>query len=329
MIKKHNLFRILKFFKNALLVSLFSMSVCADAIDYELASVDMKLIKVSKHVYYVQGQAGVATDNEGFISNASVIITSEGIVIVDSLGSPSLAELLLKKIKEVSAQPVVKVIVTHYHADHIYGLQVFKDLGAKIIAPAGYLDYLDAPSAKNRLEERRISLFPWVNQDTRLVGADQVIAENTSFTLGDVRFDLNYLGSAHSDGDLSVLIKPDNVLVSGDLIFEGRVPFTGGADTKHWLLLLQKLQHMRLAALIPGHGAAAKNPDKAIALTRNYLNKVRSVMIAAVDDLTSFDEAFDAADWSEFEKLPAYKAAHRKNAYGVFLSVEQELLNQD
>jgi len=311
------------------LVALLSLAAHAAPIQYEPATVDMKLVQVSDHVYYVQGQPGVATDNQGFISNASAVITSKGIVVVDSLGSPSLANLFLEKIRKISPLPVVKVIVTHYHADHIYGLQVFKDLGAQIIAPAGYRDYLDAPNANNRLEERRMSLFPWVNQDTRLVGADEVIDTNSSFTLGDVTFDLSYLGSAHSDGDLSVLVKPDNVLISGDLIFEGRVPFTGGSDTQHWLSLLKALKQTSLTALIPGHGAAAKNPDKAIEMTRNYLQKIRAVMKAAVDDLSSFDEAFDAADWSEFEHLPAYKAAHRKNAYGVFLSVEQELLNQE
>jgi len=308
--------------------SVYALDAKSPQINYEPVTVEMKLIKVSDHVYYVQGQPGVATDNEGFISNASAVITSQGIVIIDSLGSPSLAQLFITKIREISQQPIVKVITTHYHADHIYGLQVFKDLGAQVIAPAGYLDYFESPNAKNRLEERRVSLYPWVNQDTRLVGADQVVDANTSFTLGDITFNLNYLGLAHSDGDLSVLIKPDNVLISGDLIFEGRVPFTGGADTKHWLALLNQLKHTRLTALIPGHGAAAKQPDKAIALTRNYLQKIRAVMKEAVDDLTSFDEAFNNADWSEFENLPAYKAAHRKNAYGVYLSVEQELLNQ-
>ncbi len=306
----------------------FIFSAASHSEETVLATVDMKLKPVSKHVYYVQGMAGIATDNQGFISNASAIITDEGIVIVDALGSPALARLLSQKLKKISSQPIVKVIMTHYHADHIYGLQVFKELGAEIIAPAGYLDYLDSPNARNRLQERQVSLYPWVNENTRLLKADRVIDSNESFTLGGVQFYLNYLGTAHSDGDLSVLVKPDQVLISGDLIFEGRLPFTGSADTAHWLALLNNLKHTKLKALIPGHGAAAKQPDKAIQLTRHYLHKLRSVMKNAVEELMSFDEAFTAADWSEFENLPAYKEAHRKNAYGVYLSLEQELLNQ-
>jgi len=321
-------FNIKILFRSIALVGFVLAPYTANAASNSHATVDMTLKKVSEHVYYVQGEAGVATDNQGFISNASAVITDDGIVIVDSLGTPALAELFLQKLRKVSSQPIVKVIVTHYHADHIYGLQVFKKSGAQIIAPAGYLDYLDSPSAANRLEERRVSLYPWVNESTRLLKADKVIESNESFTLGGIQFDLNYLGTAHSDGDLSVLVKPDQVLISGDLIFEGRVPFTGSADTAHWLALLNNLKHTKLTALIPGHGAAAQKPDKAIELTRRYLHKIRSVMKNAVEELMSFDEAFSAADWSEFSELPAYKAAHRKNAYGVFLSMEQELLNQ-
>jgi len=323
-----SLFKIEIFFNATVLICFAFASSNAHATSNAPATVDMILQQVSEHVYYVQGKAGVATDNQGFISNASAVITDDGIVLVDSLGTPALAELFLQKIKKVSSQPVVKVIVTHYHADHIYGLQVFKKLGAQIIAPAGYLDYLDSPSATNRLEERQVSLYPWVNEATHLLKADKVIDSNESFSLGGIQFDLNFLGTAHSDGDLSVLVKPDQVLISGDLIFEGRVPFTGSADTAHWLALLNNLKHTKLTALIPGHGAAAKNPDKAIQLTQRYLQKIRSVMKNAVDELMSFDEAFSAADWSEFSDLPAYKQAHRKNAYGVFLSMEQELLNQ-
>ncbi len=326
--KTHSLFSFDPLFLYFFLLTTTLLSPTVTADDFAESTVEMNLKQVSSHVYYVQGKAGVATDNQGFISNASAIITDNGIVIVDALGSPSLAHLLVSKLKAISSQPIVKVIITHYHADHIYGLQVFKALGAEIIAPAGYLDYLDSPSAAARLEERQISLYPWVNDDTRLLKADRVISKNESFKVGNVQFDLNYLGTAHSDGDLSVLVKPDQVLISGDLIFEGRIPFTGSADTAHWLALLNNLKNAKLKALIPGHGAAAKKPDEAIKLTRHYLHKLRSVMKNAVDELMSFDEAFSAADWSEFEDLPAYKEAHRKNAYGVFLSLEQELLNQ-
>ena len=295
---------------------------------YPPVTVDMQLTQVSDHSYYVSGVAGVATDNEGFISNAGFVVTDEGVVVFDSLGSPSLAWSLRELIRTVSDRPVVKVVVSHYHADHVYGLQVFKDEGAEIIAPRGAYEYLDSAAALERLEERRLSLDPWVNDDTRLVPPDLMIEEFHRFSLGGIDFQLNYLGSAHSEGDMTMYVVQDRVLFSGDIIFEGRVPFVGDADTKRWLETLEALETSDLAALVPGHGPAASDPVGAVTRTREYLAYLREVMGAAVDELEDFASAYDAADWSRFENLPAFDAANRRNAYQVFLSMEAEALGQ-
>lgn len=294
---------------------------------YAPTGVEMVLKQVGPHSYYVQGKAGVATDNEGFISNAGVVVTDAGVVVIDALGTPSLAAKLRELIREVTDKPVVRVITTHYHADHIYGLQVFKDEGADIWAPGGARIYLDSPQAAERLEERRFSLDPWVNDQTRLVPPDKVVAKNTEFTLGGVTFRINLLGAAHSDEDMSVFVMPDRVLYSGDIIFEGRVPYVGDANTKQWLAALTAMQTDGVAALVPGHGPAAKDPAAAIAATRDYVGYLRQVMGAAVDKLQDFDSAYREADWSRFEKLPAFQAANRRNAYQVYLSMEAEALS--
>lgn len=315
--------------KLVLLVSLFffSQTLTADS-KYPPTSVDMEVQKVSQHVYYVQGVPGIASYNEGFISNAGFIVTTDGVVVFDALGTPSLAYKLVQKIRSITTQPIKKVIVSHYHADHIYGLQVFEELGAEIIAPYGAQIYIHSEGAALRLEERRFSLDPWVNENTRLVLPDTTIKKSTAFTLGGVTFTINFMGKAHSDGDLTLLVEPDKVLFTGDLIFEGRLPFVGSADSKKWLETLTKLETDGLAKLIPGHGPATDNPEETIALTRSYLAHLRQVMGAGVYDFTPFAEIYAAADWSKFKDLPAFEASNRVNAYQVFLSMEAELLGQ-
>ncbi|VAW78611.1 SoxH protein, homolog [hydrothermal vent metagenome] len=293
---------------------------------YPLSTVTMSLKKVSKHVYYIQGQAGTALDNQGFISNASVIITPKGIIIVDALASPSLARLMLQKIRKISNQPIVKVISTHYHADHIYGLQIFKDMKVEIMAPAGTWKYLDSANSKTLLASRRKSLKPWINQYTRLVKPDTIISKETVIKLGGVELLVNYIGSAHSDGDLSVYVKTDKVLISGDLIFEGRVPYVGNTNTSHWLKSLKEMKTDGLLALIPGHGKALQKPTIAIQLNYDYLLLLRDKMKVAVEDFKSFNEAYKEVDWSRFKHLPAFKEANRGNAYRVYHSLEVESL---
>lgn len=295
---------------------------------YAPTSVEMEVKKVSEHVYYVEGAAGIATDNEGFISNAGFVITGDGVVVFDSLGTPSLANKLRKKIAEITDQPIKKVLVSHFHADHIYGLQVFEEAGAEIIAPYGAQKYINSEAAKQRLEERQFSLDPWVNENTRLVLPDTTISKSNMFTLGEVTFTVNFMGKAHSDGDMTMLVEPDKVLFSGDIIFQERIPFVGNADSKKWLETLTRLETEGLTALVPGHGPASTNPGNTISLTRRYLAHLRKVMGAGVEEMLPFDEVYAEADWSEFKNLPAFEEGNRINAYQVYLSMEAELLEQ-
>jgi glyoxylase-like metal-dependent hydrolase (beta-lactamase superfamily II) len=56
------------------------------------------------------------------------------VILVDALGTPALAKELLDEIRQRTSLPIAHVIVTHDHADHFYGLQVVKHLGARIVA---------------------------------------------------------------------------------------------------------------------------------------------------------------------------------------------------
>ncbi len=317
--------RIVSFF---LLLYTLSYPILASEIKYPSSGVSMSLEKVSDHVYYVQGATGVATDNEGFISNATVVISDKGIIVIDSLGSPSLAVQLLSEIRKVSSKPIIKVIVTHYHADHIYGLQIFEDLGAEILAPFGVDDYLSSQASIDRLEERRFSLEPWVNENTRLVYPDRLITEETILKMGDVQLSINYLGKAHSDADLTVFVEPDKVFITGDVIFEGRIPFVGDSDSKAWLDTLNQMADKKgITALVPGHGGLAKDPLKAITLTRDYLAFSREKLREGVEEMMTFEETYNSIDWGQFEQLPAFGLGNRINAYQVFLSLEKEMLD--
>jgi glyoxylase-like metal-dependent hydrolase (beta-lactamase superfamily II) len=234
----------------------------------------------------------------------------------------------LEKIRAITDEPVVRVVVSHYHADHIYGLQVFAGLDAEILAPDGSDEYLESDQAAQRIEERRNTLAPWVNEGTRLVPPDQYLGEGTRFRLGDVEFIITLLGAAHSDGDLALYIAPDRVLFSGDVVFSGLVPFLGDADTRHWLKVLERMDREKLAALVPGHGPMVDDPRKAVDFTRRYLEYLHLTMGAAVQGLVPFDQAYAAVDWSGFEELSAFAEANRHNAYQVYLSLEAEMLGE-
>jgi len=92
-----------------------------------LDGVHLKPIQVAPHTYFVQGFPEMGSSaNQNFISNAGFVVTPAGVVVVDALGSPILAQKLIAEIKKITSQKVVAVIVSHYHADNVYGLQEFK-----------------------------------------------------------------------------------------------------------------------------------------------------------------------------------------------------------
>ena len=293
------------------------------------ATVPVKPVKVGTHTYYVQGLPGAASSaNQGFMSNAGFVITPEGVVVFDALGSPPLADALIAQIRKLTKAPIKRVIVSHYHADHIYGLQAFKALGAEIWAHERAKEYLNSEDRDLRLAQRRDELFPWVDEKTKILEPDVWLSGDVDFTLGGVHFALRYVGPAHSPEDMAMYIKEDQLLFAGDLVFKGRVPYVGSANSKLWLAALDQLLAFNAKTLVPGHGAVSHNPKKDLSLTRDYLQYLRQSMGQAVDNFTPFDEAYAKTSWKKFSKLPAFHDANRSNAYNTYLLMEKEILKE-
>ena len=292
-------------------------------------AISVRPVRLSEHVWYVQGQLGVAaTANQGFNSNAGFVVTPEGVVVIDALGTPALGGALIAAIRSVSDQPIRRVIVTHYHADHFYGLPAFKQAGAEVWAHKAAREYLASGEAQARLEQRRRELAPWVDERTPLLAPNRWLDGSTSFALGGLHFDLIYVGPAHAPEDLVVMVREDAVLFSGDIVFSGRVPFVGNADSRRWLRAMDELLRLKARVMVPGHGAASRDPAADLAFTRDYLRYLRATMGKAAEEMQPFEEAYQRTDWRRFEKMPAFDAANRVNAYGTYLLMERESLQK-
>ncbi len=114
------------------------------------------------------------------------------------------------------------------------------------------------------------------------------------------------------------------LLYTGDLVFKGRVPSVGEADSRLWLAALDKLIALKPRLLVPGHGEASRDPAADLALTRDYLAYLRNQMGKAVAEMIPFEEAYRATDWSRYESLPAFEQANRVNAYNTYILMEKE-----
>jgi glyoxylase-like metal-dependent hydrolase (beta-lactamase superfamily II) len=313
----------------AILVAVLFGCGAAFAQSYPAVKSYVTPIQISPRVYYVQGKAGIASaENEGYNSNAGFVVTDEGVVVIDALGTPTLGNELLKAIRTVTKHPVKRVIVTHYHADHVYGLEPFKNAGAEIWAHRSARDYLDSGEGEARVAQRARDLFPWIPDKFKIVRADRWLEERTDFTLGTTRFEVYHLGPAHSPEDVIVVLPGEGVIFAGDILFAGRIPFVGQADSKRWLDRIDRLLAMKARIMITGHGTVSRDPARDLGLTRDYLIYLRQVMGKAVEEFVPFEDAYKRTDWSRFSKVPAFEAANRINAYGTYLQMEKESLRK-
>jgi glyoxylase-like metal-dependent hydrolase (beta-lactamase superfamily II) len=316
----------------------FSSWAAEVATPYGASSLEMKLYKVKDApVYYLIGFSAVpSAQNEGHTSNAGFVVTDAGVVVFDALGTPALGYRLLQRIREVTDKPIERIVISHYHADHVYGLQAFEEHAGNppVWAQALTLGYVGGSTAsqgedaERRLEQRREALFPWVDEHTHVVPPTHTFENEMTFELGGVSFVLKHLGPAHAPGDSIMLVENYGVLFSGDVIYKGRVPFLDSPETntRHWLEGLDYLTALKPQPrfVIPGHGQPSEKVSEAIAVTHDYIKYVRDAMRKAAANLVPFDEAYAATDWSAYKNMPAFAASNHGNAYRIFLEMEAE-----
>ena len=281
--------------------------------------------QISPSAWLVQGRAAAGSSaNQNFISNAGFIVTPAGVVVIDALGSPVLAKKLVAQIRRITPLPITHVIVTHYHADHIYGLQVLEAAGANVWAQVKGRDYVGSDAARARLESARHELAPWVNDQTEVVPADVWLDGPRELNLGGIKIQILPMGPAHTPEDLVVFLPGEGVLFAGDLVFSGRIPFVGQANSARWVQTLDEMLALKAQTIVPGHGPASQQAVADMQLTRDYLLALRTSMGKAAKNMDPFEEAYKATNWSAFEKVPLFGPLNRMNAYNTYLLMERE-----
>jgi glyoxylase-like metal-dependent hydrolase (beta-lactamase superfamily II) len=208
-------------------------------------------------------------------ANAGFVITERGVVVIDTLNSPARGSQLAAAIKARTKKPILFVINTHHHYDHIFGNQAFD---APIIAHCALSEQLAQAAARDLMP---VSIAAWLSQhpeDRWLVDELELAYPNIIFDhrlvldLPPTRIVVRHLGG-HTP-DTSIVDLPDEgVLFSGDLVFEGRVPFLRQANIKDTIQALRELARLGARTVVPGHGALC---DTGYVLSlRDYLIELR------------------------------------------------------
>lgn len=177
--------------------------------------------------------------------NTTVLVTEEGVLLVDDKFEIDYANIAAM-LKTVTDKPVKFVINTHHHGDHSGGNASFQGTGAIAIA---------SEQARQRMQAGNQPGLP-----------QMTVVDRGSVHLGGKTARIYWLGRAHTDGDVVVLLPEHRVLVAGDMYTNDPgtpelIDYSGGGSAIEWTATLDRVLALEFDTVVPGHGTPASKEE--------------------------------------------------------------------
>lgn len=285
----------------------------------------MELKQFHKNMYMVRGVDDMPSpQNRGFMSNAYAVLTKDGWIVIDSLSTPELARELYEKMMRVKKAPVKYAIITHYHPDHWYGASVFKEAGATIIAHKNLNEFYKSPEGKMSVEMAN-QRFGGIYKNVKLTPADIEITTKKDIKVGEYEISVIPMTPAHTNNDIVVFLKGENILFAGDLVYIDRIPFAGdrGASVKNWLKVLDEMRSLNPKVILGGHNQPMD--IKAIEFTAGYLNYTRETVKKLKEEGKSIEEIKEFINKnSSYRKYVMFEVFNDPNIYKIYNDLDLE-----
>lgn len=268
--------------------------------------------QVSRPVELAPGVYGYVSDYD---PNCGFVIGPDGVVVIDTRATPSMARTWLEDIRRLTDKPVKYIVLTHYHAVRVLGASAFGDVPvlcshgtAELIRERGQADY-----------ESEFGRFPRLFQ-----GAEEIpgltlpvisFERELSLWLGERELRLMHLGRGHSKGDTVVWLPDEKVVFAGDLVENRCGVYTGDAYMREWLQTLERLRELGAEKMVPGRGAALigrQAISEAIDSTKEFILAVLHAVQWGIDqglDLRGCYEHTDKVMSPVFGNWPIYRHA--------------------
>jgi quinoprotein relay system zinc metallohydrolase 1 len=229
--------------------------------------------QIADGVWLLEGSTdNFAQANGGNIVNTGFIVSEQGVLVIDSGPSKRYGEALRQAIASVTDKPVLQVMLTHHHPDHVLGNQAFSDVA---IAALPATTALLAEQGEAMAENMYRLVGDWM-RGTEVLLPTVALQPGVQEVAGRKLQLLALRG--HTGADLAILDTQSGVLFAGDLLFYQRAlttPGTPGLDT--WLADLDQLQQLPWTQIVPGHGPLALDASP-FAQMRDYLGWLDGLM---------------------------------------------------
>ncbi len=257
----------------------------------------------------------------GDICNISFVVGSKGVAVIDTGGSLKIGQALLESIRKITPLPILYVINTHVHPDHIYGNAAFSRENPQFV---GHFKLADAM-------ERRRENYTRINntylgdaaQGSELIKPTMTVQTLLDLDLGDRKLTLTAYPTSHTNTDITVWDSKSKTLWSGDLLFIERTPSIDG-DIKGWIATIDHLKLTDTAQIIAGHGASAKDWKSALNNEQRYLNVLLNDVRASIKKGIVMEATMNTAAASEKDKWVLFDIINRRNVNNIYPALEWE-----
>jgi len=259
------------------LAALVTTSACAQM---SQPMVQENATKISDHVWAIMG-----------FPNIAIVVGSRATLVVDTgLGAKNGATAARGAPKLPPHNSKLFLTTTHFHPEHAAGEPGFP-AGTILIRNAGQqqdmeqhgqemIDMFSSRSAQNK------ELLAGVV----LRRPDVTFNQEATVDLGGVTARLLWFGEAHTKGDELTFVEPDRTLISGDVVQNKTIPnIVGGGTPTTWLAVLDKVDALNAAHILPDH--SAPGDGSLVAAERNLISGIRTRALALKGQGVSVDDA--------------------------------------
>jgi glyoxylase-like metal-dependent hydrolase (beta-lactamase superfamily II) len=214
----------------------------------------------------------VTSIDDQFEVNSLIIEGTHEVMLVDAQLTKTNAERVLQEIKETK-KPLSIIYITHEHADHFLGLEVFKEAypGVRIIANSTVVDRAD------KVYQQKIDKWKQIlgsGATSRVVAIEKFDGNFIAFNGSKIEVLKHIQGD--TDENTMLWIPGQKILIAGDVLFNGVHLYTAETDSKarkKWFTSLQEIRELKPSIVIPGHSkvGAPVDANTAVDFTEKYL----------------------------------------------------------
>lgn len=258
-------------------------------------------------------------------SNCTIILTQDGVVLIDSGQSPKDSHIVAAALKKLTQQPVRYIIHTEPHSDHVLGNFVFAP-PAMVVAHAGATAAMkqagmDTPGyAEKRVGESAELRAAF--KGYRMVAPQVEYRDKMTLNVGERGFELYYLKNVHSEADTAIWLPRERIVFTAASVtvkrFGNHRPFVSIPDT---LSAIKMMKALNPEIVIPGHGdpGTVKILDDMEGYYNRLLDGVRQLVKQgkSLDQIKKELKIPGTDDWAGKDRIPnnieaAYRAVTGK-----------------